>query len=105
MHINWKTDRSLPTAADHVLGTETIPPNEEGPIQGIHMQTLSVRYLCYRTKMTRKPFGKKATVTSKDYLDRVTYNISVYLNCPSQEGYKNYMMVYTDEAFQQFWSY
>jgi hypothetical protein len=34
MHINGNTDRSLPTAADYVLGTETIPPNKEGPQQG-----------------------------------------------------------------------
>jgi hypothetical protein len=60
--------------------------------------------ICARMKVTRKSFGKKATVTSKEYLNRVTSDISVYLNCPSREGYK-YMIVFTDEATKQFWSY
>jgi hypothetical protein len=33
MHINWKPDQSLLTTANIV--TEVIPPNEEGPQQGV----------------------------------------------------------------------
>jgi hypothetical protein len=53
----------------------------------------------------KNSLGNKTTMTAKEYLDRVTTDISVYLNCLSQEGYKKYMIVFTDEANKHFWSY
>jgi hypothetical protein len=103
MHINWKTDRSLPTAAHDVLGTETIPLNKECHNKGYRHKHFLCS-ICARTKITRKSFGKKANVTSKEYLDRVTININVYLNYPSRKGYK-YKVVFIDEATKQFWYY
>jgi hypothetical protein len=42
--------------------------------------------ICARTKITRKSFGRKNGVTAQNYLDKITCDISVYLNCPSREG-------------------
>jgi len=59
---------------------------------------------CARTKITRKTFSRKESVTFTNFLDKLTCDISVYLNCPSKEGWK-YMLVFTDEATKMFWSY
>ena len=48
--------------------------------------------------------GSTKSATSKKYLDKVTCDVSVYLNCPSREGYK-YQLVFTDEATKMFWTY
>jgi len=60
--------------------------------------------VCARTKMTRRSFSKKEKVTHTEFLSKVTCDISVYLNCPSKEGWK-YMLVFTDEATKMVWSY
>jgi hypothetical protein len=45
MHINWKTNRSLSTTAEHVFGTEKIPSNKYNTLQGVQTNIFSVRYL------------------------------------------------------------
>jgi hypothetical protein len=59
---------------------------------------------CARTKITRKSFNRKTTIHHTKFLEKVTCDISVYLNCPSREGWK-YMLVFTDEATKMIWSY
>ena len=41
---------------------------------------------CARTKMTRKSFVRKDEIIHQRYLQKISCDISVYLNCPSREG-------------------
>jgi hypothetical protein len=59
---------------------------------------------CARTKITRRSFKKRESIIYTRFLEKVTCDISVYLNCPSREGRK-YMLVFTDAATKMIWSY
>ena len=59
---------------------------------------------CARTKITRKHFHRKEQIKHTEFLDKVTCDIGVYLNCPSREGHR-YAIVFTDEATKYFWTY
>ena len=54
--------------------------------------------------MTCRSFSKKEKVTHTEFLSKVTFDISVYLNCSATVGWK-YMLVLTDEATKMVWSY
>jgi len=60
--------------------------------------------ICARTKITRKQFPRKENIVHTRFLEKVTCDISVYLNCPSREGWK-YILVFIDEATKMFWTY
>ena len=60
--------------------------------------------ICARTKITRKQFPRKEHIVHTRFLEKVTCDISVYLNCPSREGWK-YILVFIDEATKMFWTY
>jgi hypothetical protein len=59
---------------------------------------------CARTKITRKSFKTKEVIRHTTFLDKISCDISVYLNCASREGYK-YILTFTDESTKMFWSY
>jgi len=61
---------------------------------------------CARAKITRHSFRVKNDdqLFASVFLEKVTADISVYLNCPSREGYK-YVLVFTDIATKYFWEY
>ena len=58
---------------------------------------------CARSKITRRSFKIKPTITHTHFLDKVTCDIAVYLNCPSREGHR-YVITFTDEATKMIWS-
>jgi hypothetical protein len=94
MHINWKIDRSLPTAANYVLETETIPPNEEGQPQVVQKQTYHDTVVWQEGHCDLKEI-----LGSFDESKYCLSELSI-----SKEGY-TYMTVFTDEATKQCWSY
>ena len=55
------------------------------------------------SKITRASFTEKDDTATK-FLDKVTVDISVYLNCPSRHRYK-YVMLFTDIATKVIWEY
>ena len=59
---------------------------------------------CARTKITRKHFTSRPTILHTHFLDKVSCDISVYINADSRDGWK-YMLVFTDEATKMIWSY
>ena len=59
---------------------------------------------CARTKITKRIFSRKTTITHTNFLSKVTADIAVYLNCPSREGYR-YVLTFVDEATKYTWSY
>ena len=61
---------------------------------------------CAKAKITRASFAEKDEdeLTSTKFLDKVTVDISVYLNCPSRQGYK-YVLLFTDIATKMIWEY
>ena len=74
-----------------------------------HRKKLKGHHLCgacAKSKITRQSFPEKPTevITAMVFLEKVTVDISVYLNCPSRQGYK-YALVFTDVASKYFWRY
>ena len=59
---------------------------------------------CARTKITRKSFTSKESIHHQRFLEKVSCDISVYLNCPSREGWK-YILIFLDEATKMTWTY
>ena len=61
---------------------------------------------CAKAKITRRSFPEQPVekLEAMVFLQKVTVDISVYLNCPSRQGYK-YVMVFTDIATKYFWRY
>jgi hypothetical protein len=61
---------------------------------------------CAVSKITRRSFKAKPVeeLTALTFLEIVTADIAVYLNCESREGYK-YCLVFTDVATKMFWQY
>ena len=55
---------------------------------------------CAKAKITRRSFQPSGSEASK-FLEKVTADISAYLNCPSCEGYK--YVVLTDAAIKMIW--
>jgi hypothetical protein len=61
---------------------------------------------CARAKITRTLFNASEPdePQATKFLEKVTADISVYLNCPSRQGYK-YVLVFTDVASKMIWEY
>ena len=61
---------------------------------------------CAKAKITRASFAEKDEdeLTATKFLEKVTVDISVYLNCPSRQGYK-YVLLFTDIATKMIWEY
>jgi hypothetical protein len=61
---------------------------------------------CAKAKITRRSFHAKPVteMQATHFLQKVTVDISIYLNCPSRQGYK-YALVFTDIATKMFWEY
>ena len=65
------------------------------------------RYLCKscaKAKITRRSFHPTDPYTQQasTFLEKVTTDIAIYLNCPSRQRYK-YVFVLTDVATKVFW--
>ena len=65
------------------------------------------RYLCkscVKAKITRRSFHPTDPDTQQagEFLEKVTADIVIYLNCPSCQGYK-YVFVITDVAAKMIW--
>jgi hypothetical protein len=78
-----------------------------------HLSKKSWRYVkrhlcksCARAKITRTSFNASEPdePQATKFLEKVTADISVYLNCPSRQGYK-YVLVFTDVATKMIWEY
>ena len=61
---------------------------------------------CAKAKITRRSFPEQpaAVLSALSFLEKVTVDISVYVNCPSRQGYR-YVIVFTDVATKYFWHY
>jgi hypothetical protein len=84
---------------------------------GLQRQNLSKRNIrkakghhicdsCAKSKITRASFAEQPSehLVALAFLAKVTCDISVYLNCPSRQGYV-YVLVFTDVATKYFWRY
>lgn len=61
---------------------------------------------CAKAKITRVSFTPKPAeeLQATYFLEKITADISVYLNCPSRKGYR-YALVLTDVATKYFWRF
>ena len=61
---------------------------------------------CAKAKITRHSFKSRDNeeLSAVRFLERVTADISVYLNCESRQGYK-YVLLFTDLATKMIWEY
>ena len=61
---------------------------------------------CAKAKITRESFTAKDPdeLRGAKFLENVTVDISVYLNCPSRQGYK-YVLLFTDIGTKMIWEY
>ena len=61
---------------------------------------------CARAKITRQSFQEQPVevLMVMVFLQKLTADISVYVNCPSRQGFC-YVLVFTDVATKHFWRY
>jgi hypothetical protein len=62
---------------------------------------------CAKGKITRRSFADASDYgmfNETSFLGMLTVDISVYLNCPSRQGYR-YILVFTDVATKYFWRF
>ena len=61
---------------------------------------------CAKAKITRRSFPAQEpeALTALYFLEKVTGDVSVYLNCPSRQGYR-YVFLLTDVATKYYWRF
>ena len=61
---------------------------------------------CAKAKITRHSFhpSDPETPQATKFLEKVTADVAVYLNCPSRQGYR-YVLMLTDVATKMIWEY